>query len=95
MDALRRLFGGGGRDDDAARRDPDAGEARRPATDEEIEADERTHELELLRAEQGRLSDLVVRQQRYADRSWTPQAQGGPRRAEDGDADPGRETDGA
>jgi len=90
MDALRRLFGGGGRDGDADRRDPEAGVAPGPATDDEIEAAERKHELELLRAEQERLSDLVVRQQRYEDRSWVPPVQGGPRRAEDGDAEPDR-----
>ncbi len=37
-----------------------------------------------MRAEAERLSDdLLARQMRYADRSWTPPAQGGPRRADD------------
>jgi len=85
MDALRRLFGGGG-GGGAAQSEPNAGAGAVPATDDEIEAEERNHELELLRAEQERLSDLVLRQQRYADRSWVPPAQGGPRRAEDADA---------
>jgi hypothetical protein len=46
--------------------------------------DEAARERELLRAEAERLSDdLIARQVRYADRSWTPPAQGGPRRADD------------
>jgi hypothetical protein len=46
--------------------------------------DEAARERELLRAEAERLSDdLIARQMRYADRSWTPPAQGGPRRADD------------
>jgi len=85
MDALRRLFGGGG-GGGAAQSEPNAGAGALPATDDEIEAEDRNHELELLRAEQERLSDLALRQQRYADRSWVPPAQGGPRRAEDVDA---------
>ncbi|HEX5823946.1 MAG TPA: hypothetical protein VFY18_05730 [Candidatus Limnocylindrales bacterium] len=85
MDALRRLFGGGGgRPGGAA---GDAGEeAATPATAEEIDAEERARELELLRAEQDRLDELVLRQQRYADRSWVPPSQGGPRRSDDGEA---------
>ena len=50
--------------------------------------DEAARERELLREEGRRLSDdLLARQLRYADRSWTPPAQGGPRRADDPDAD--------
>ena len=48
--------------------------------------DERARELELARFDQERVSDLVRRQQQYADRSWTPPAQGGERRADDEDA---------
>ena len=52
--------------------------------------DEAARDRELLRAEAVRLSDdLIVRQMRYADRSWTPPAQGGPRRADDGEGEDG------
>ena len=89
MDALRRLFGGGppaaeGRDATAAAIDP-ASPSGPPSADE-IDAEERARELELLRAEQERLDDLIVRQQRYADQSWVPPSQGGPRRSDDGEA---------
>jgi len=78
---LRRFLGGGRESDpDAATADDDSSETLDP--DEE----ERAHELELARFEQARSDDLIRRQQRYADRSWTPPAQGGERRAEDGDA---------
>ena len=65
-------------DDTALADDPaDAGEA---TTDPE----EAAYERELLRAEAARLGDeLLERQLRFADRSWTPPAQGGPRRADD------------
>jgi hypothetical protein len=82
---LRRLLGGG-RDGDAAADeatesdDPD--EASKPV---DVDAEERARELELARFEQDRVDDLVRRQQRYADRSWTPPAQGGERRSDDGD----------
>jgi hypothetical protein len=101
MDALRKLFGGGPpapeeRDAPAAANDP-ASPIAQPSADE-IEAEERARELELLRAEQERLDDLIVRQQRYADRSWVPPSQGGPRRSDDGetsaDEDRGPENDG-
>ena len=50
--------------------------------------DEAERERDLLRAESARLADdLLARQLRYAGRSWTPPAQGGPRRADDGGAD--------
>jgi hypothetical protein len=79
---LRRIFGGGGGapgedgSDDAAPGRDLAG----------LDEEERARELELARFDQDRLDDLVRRQQRYADRSWTPPAQGGERRAEDKDA---------
>jgi len=74
---LRRLLGGS-READAAG----------PAlTLEELDAEERAHELELARFEQDRTTDLVRRQQRYSARSWTPPAQGGTIRA--GEADEG------
>jgi hypothetical protein len=50
-----------------------------------IEAEERQHELEVLRGEQERLDELAQRQLRYAQYAWQPPAQGGERRADDGD----------
>lgn len=52
----------------------------------ELDADERRHELHLLREEQERLDELAQRQLRYADYAWQPPAQGGERRADDRDA---------
>jgi hypothetical protein len=79
---LRRVFGGGGTD-----RDDDATGPKAPAADDAaaIDEEERARELELARFDQDRLDDLVRRQQRFADRKWTPPAQGGERRADDGD----------
>jgi hypothetical protein len=77
---LRRLFG---RDDRNEVADHAAAERFDPATADE---EERAHELELARFDQERIDDLIRRQQRYADRSWTPAAQGGERRADDADA---------
>jgi hypothetical protein len=73
------LFGGG---------DPDAGPETR-VDHPELDALEREHELELARGEQQRLDELQQRQLRYADYSWEPPAQGGERRAEDGDKQAG------
>ena len=84
MGFLRRLFGGGEPEpepDDAA---PD------PAPDQPTSgiADEQARDRELLREEARRLDDdLIQRQLRYADRSWTPPPQGSPRRADDEDAE--------
>jgi len=78
---LRRVFGARGRPVADA---PDEDES--PADDATIDGEERARELELARFDQERIDDLVRRQQRYADRSWTPPAQGGDRRADDGDA---------
>jgi hypothetical protein len=77
---IRRLFGGGERAGDATGgAGPDDG---REATD--AQADEAARERDLLRADAARLdNDLLQRQLRYADRSWTPPAQGGTRRADD------------
>ena len=77
MSFLRRLFGG-----------EDAGHtngATPPDRSDEIDANEaeRLHERELMRAEAERLDDLRRRQLKYADRAWTPPAQGGERRADD------------
>jgi hypothetical protein len=49
-------------------------------------AEERQHELDVLRAEAERLDELTQRQLKYADHAWQPPAQGGERRADDGDA---------
>jgi hypothetical protein len=76
MGILRRLLGG----------DRASSEDRPDATDRgDLEADERARELEMLRAEQDRLDDLAQRQLRYANYAWQPPAQGGDRRADDGD----------
>jgi hypothetical protein len=76
MGFLRRLLGGG-------ESEPPA----RPETFDpaELDAEERAHELEVLREEQERLDELARRQLRYADYAWTPPAQGGERRADDAD----------
>ena len=59
-------------------------------------ADEAARERELLLAEARRLDDdLIQRQLRYADRSWTPPAQGGERRADDEEAQAERARPGA
>ena len=56
-------------------------EARGAAEDAEA-----ARELDLLRADAARLNDpLLQRQLRFADRSWTPPAEGGSRRAGEGD----------
>jgi hypothetical protein len=73
---LRRILGGGS---------DESSDAHATATAEEVEAAERAHELEMARAEASRLDDLQQRQLRYADRAWTPPAQGGERRADEGD----------
>jgi len=83
MGFLRRLIGAGDKGADAPASGEPAGNPA-AASPEEIDAEERARERELLRAEQDRLDDLVLRQQRYADRSWTPPSQGGPRRSDDG-----------
>ena len=79
MGFLKRLFGGEpsrSQDDDGA---PDA---------TGLVADEQARERELMRSEADRLDDdLIQRQLRYADRSWTPPAQGGERRADDTESD--------
>lgn len=80
MSFLRRIFGAGGGGGEAGRPAPDA----RDAADGDPEADDAARERELLAEEARRLSDdLLARQLRYADRSWTPPAQGGSRRADD------------
>ena len=88
MGFLRRIFGGGrGNDGDAEAsagvEDDDKGGSVDPT------AEERQHELDVLRAEAERLDELTQRQLKYADRAWQPPAQGGERRADDGDKSSG------
>jgi hypothetical protein len=85
MSFLRRLLGGGGEAGEPA------GAGSRPGSDDadatDPVADEQARERELLLDEARRLDDdFIQRQMRYADRSWTPPAQGGSRRADDEDA---------
>jgi hypothetical protein len=87
---LRRVFGGGadklrGSPSDAG---PDAADATRADNElHEAQAEEAERDRALLREDAERLSDtLLARQLRYADRRWTPPAQGGVRRADDPDA---------
>jgi hypothetical protein len=74
MSFLKRMFGG----------------TETPATppaDDAPSAAEAARERELLLAETRRLDDdLIQRQLRYSDRSWTPPPQGGERRADDEEA---------
>lgn len=82
MGFLRRLLGGD------RPKDTEPTEASPPLDDAEIEAAEKAYELQLLRDDQDRMTDLTRRQLRYADHAWTPPAQGGERRADaqdDGD----------
>jgi hypothetical protein len=83
MGFLKRLFGGEPATDRQADTSRDAdGVAAKRSTD--AAADEAERERELLRADAERMNDeLIQRQLRYADRSWTPPAQGGTKRADD------------
>jgi hypothetical protein len=84
---LRRLRGGETPREASTPRPPDS---QPPGTDayapDATDADERLHELELLRGEQERLDALAQRQLRYAQYAWQPPPQGGERRADDHDA---------
>ncbi len=81
MGFLRRLLGG-----DREERSPHPDASLEPV---DLAAEEQARDRELLRAEAGRLDDeLLQRQLRYADRSWTPPPQGGARRAGDEDGAP-------
>jgi hypothetical protein len=85
MGFLRRLLGGGDRPADNADADAVADGDDAPVDHGELDAAERAHELEVLRAEQERLDELTQRQLRYASYAWQPPAQGGDRRADDGE----------
>jgi len=75
MGFLRRLLGGGS--------EPSNEPEPEPLDPAELQADEREHELDLLRGEEQRLDELTQRQLRYAQYAWQPPAQGGERRADD------------
>jgi hypothetical protein len=69
---LRRVFGGA------------TAEAAPPVDPAAAEAEDAIRDAELLGEDARRCSDdLIARQIRYADRCWTPPAQGGSRRADD------------
>ena len=77
MSFLRRLLGGEPKEPEAP-----------AASSADLVAEEQARERELLRADAARLDDdLIQRQMRYADRSWTPPAQGSDRRADDADTE--------
>lgn len=79
MGFLRRILGGG-----EAAEAPDEPPAE-PVDQAQLDAEERARELELLRDEQARMSELTRRQLRYADHAWRPPDQGGERRSDDED----------
>jgi hypothetical protein len=82
MGFLRRILGGSRSTDDnettAASDDDD-----RDAQSVEPGAEERQHELDVLRSEAERLDELTQRQLKYANYAWRPPDQGGERRADD------------
>jgi hypothetical protein len=82
---LRRLLGGSPKADDDGR------PATPRPTQGQLDEEERAHELDLARFEQDRTTDLVRRQQRYSDKSWTPPAQGGTVRAGESEEEGGEE----
>jgi hypothetical protein len=78
---LKRLFGGGDPGTSAAAAAP-------PLDPAAAQDEENARDRELLREDARRLDDdLLQRQLRYSDRSWTPPAQGGTRRADDAEGD--------
>ncbi|HET9345878.1 MAG TPA: hypothetical protein VFO05_09260 [Candidatus Limnocylindrales bacterium] len=81
MGFLRRIFSGRGidGDDETTAGVDDDGEDGLVEPD----AEERQHELDVLRAEAERLDELTKRQLKYADHAWEPPAQGSERRADD------------
>jgi hypothetical protein len=84
MGFLRRIFGGG-RGDDPEDKSAAGVDGDGEGGSADPDAEEREHELTLLRAEAERLDELTQRQLKYAEHSWEPPAQGGERRADDGD----------
>ncbi|HYO45008.1 MAG TPA: hypothetical protein VES19_17555 [Candidatus Limnocylindrales bacterium] len=83
MSFLRRILGGSGKPAETS----ETSEAGVEPVDATSVVDaEIAREREILLAEARRLDDdLIQRQMRYADRAWTPPAQGGTRRADDED----------
>ena len=79
MGFLRRLLDGGEGAKAQEKRPPD------PAERAQLDAEERARDLELLRDEQARMTELTRRQLRYADHAWRPPDQGGERRSGDED----------
>lgn len=83
MGFLRRLLGGSADGAEAAGSGTMATDVS-PTAGDETAGDEAARELSLRREDAARLADdLLQRQLRYADRSWTPPRQGGERRAGD------------
>ena len=71
MGFLKRWFGAA----EPSERDPDIEES--PATSAaDLDEEERRYQAELMAGEAARLDDFLRRQERYADRSWVPPAQG-------------------
>lgn len=81
MGFLRRILGGG-RGDDEAEPAAGTGAAGQEVDSVEPDAEERQHELDMLRSEAERLDDLSQRQLKYADYAWQPPDQGGEERAD-------------
>lgn len=89
MSFLRRLLGGGSGGSETGAAGPAGGDGGASGSADTGE-DEVDRDRRLLREEADRLDDdLIQRQLRYADRKWTPPAQGGERRADDPGADEG------
>jgi len=87
MGLLRRIFGGGrGNGDDET---PAAVDDQGSPGSTDPDADERQHELDVLRAEAERMDELTQRQLKYANYAWQPPDQGGERRADDADTSSG------
>ncbi len=92
MSFLRRVLGGKDEQStDVAEGAQPNGRDRWPrGSDDQLPGEEAERERALLRADAARLDDeLIQRQLRYADRSWTPAPQGGERRADDRQSDEG------
>ncbi|HEX5013303.1 MAG TPA: hypothetical protein VFV72_04015 [Candidatus Limnocylindrales bacterium] len=84
MGFLRKILGRGGGEDES---DPTPDD-RDVAGSVDPDAEERQHELDVLRSEAERMDELTRRQLRYADYAWQPPPQGGERRADDGESSP-------
>jgi hypothetical protein len=80
MGFLRRIFRGDSSGDDETSAGIDDDNGRGPA---DPDAEERQHELDVLRSEAERLDELTQRQLRYAEYAWQPPPQGGEKRADD------------